>query len=411
MAKECPEHGVLKSLICSNADFYRNAEKYNQPGKKYLIKRYATSKNLGCPWDCGLCAEHQQHTCVGLLEVSGRCDQNCPVCYASSNMAGEEPTLEDLVNRLRFLSSCECENPSLVITGGEPTLRSDLVDLVAEAHKLGYANITLNSNGVNLARNPGLAYELSKAGLKELSLSFDSLNDDVYQFMRGSNLLSLKKKAIDAAKCAGLKISLSVTVVKGVNDLQIGHILDFAKKMRIDGLIFTPIAFVGRLRKEFLDPLHRITAPDIIRTIMEHTNREIHASDFIPVPCPDSHCSALTYTFNTGEHLIPLTRYCDVSEYLGAYGERPKHQDPMVAAALDKLWSMSATPGSEHVLDSIRCCCSASTNLIDNVMSIQVHSFQDAWNFDLKRCMKCCIHVVLDDKLIPFCVYNNLYRR
>ena len=409
MSKECPIHGIFDSLISSDADFYLAAEKYNRPGKKHLIKHYATSKNLGCPLDCGLCPEHQQHTCVGVLEVTERCNQECPICYANSQVVYEDPLLEELINRLKFLSRCETEKPSLIITGGEPTLRSDLIDLVSEARRLGYINMSLNSNGILLARNPSLAHALVKAGLKELSLSFDSLDDNVYQFLRGSNLYSLKKQAIEVAKQAGLRVTLNVTIVKNINDQHIGDIIEFAKKMRVDGVAFSPIAYVGRFRKDVLGPFDRITIPDVIKDIERYTKREICVSDFIPVPCPDSHCSVLTYVFNTGEHFLPLTHYCDVSNYLNTYGEKPKDEDPMVSAALDKLWSMSTIPSDERT-EYVKNCCPTSLNLIDDVMSIQVHAFQDPWTFDLRRCMKCCVHVVLNDKLVPFCVYNNLYR-
>ena len=407
MSKECPSHGLFKSLICSDVDFYLPVEKYNRPGKKYMINQYAVTNYVGCPNSCGLCPEHQQHTCVGILEVTKRCDQGCPICYASSTKNGEDSTLEELISRLKFLSRCEKEKPTLVITGGEPTLRSDLVDLVSEARELGYTYMSLSTNGLHLAKNPILVRELAKAGLKELNLSFDSVDDSVYELLRGHKLYSLKKQAVEVAKQAGLKVVLNVTLVKNVNDKQIGAIIEFAKKMRVDGIVFSPVAFVGRFCAEFFDPLNRITIPDVIKSIQWYTNGEVSATDFLPSPCADTHCTALTYVFNDQGHFIPLTRYCDVSK-LDSYGEKPKDQEPIISAVLDKLLSMSSKARDECLEDMGKCC--SAVSFIDKVMGIQVHAFQDPWTFDLKRCKKCCLHVVLNDKLIPFCVYNNLYR-
>jgi hypothetical protein len=408
MFKECPSHGMFKSLICSDADFYFTVEKYNRPGKKYMIRQYASPKYFGCPISCGLCPEHQQHTCVGVLEVTEKCDQECPICYASSTKNGREPTLEELVSRLKFLSNCETESPTLLITGGEPTLRSDLAKLVSKARGLGYTNISLSSNGLSLAENPSLAYELVKAGLKELNLSFDSVNDNVYKLLRGSKLYSLKKQAIEVAKQAGLRVILNVTLIKNINDQQVGDIIEFAKKMQIDGIVFSPMAYVGRFPREMFDPLNRITIPDVIKSIEKVTKGEVSASDFLPITCPDTHCSVLTYLFNDQEHLIPLTRYCDFSNHLDVYGEKPNDQDLILSAVFNRLWSMSSIVNSER-LEMIKKCCSIM-EFAGNVMSIQIHAFQDPWTFDLKRCKKCCIHVVLNNKLIPFCIYNNFYR-
>jgi len=407
MSKECPSHGLFKSLICSDADFYFAVERYDRPGKKHRIKQYAIPNYVDCPSSCGLCPEHQQHTCVGILEVTQRCDQGCAVCYASSTKDGEDQALEELISRLKFLSNCEDEKPTLLITGGEPTLRSDLVELVSEAREIGYTYMSLGSNGLQIAKNPLLAYELAKAGLKELDLSFDSVDDSVFELLRGSKLYSLKKRAIEVAKQAGLRVVLNVTLVKKINDWQIGEIVEFAKKMRVDGLVFSPIAFVGRFHAELFDPINRVTIPDVIESVQRYTKGEISAADFLPSPCPDTHCTALTYVFNDRGHFIPLTRYCDVSK-LDSYGEKPKDQEPIVSAAFERLLSMSPQVRDEY-LENIGKCCSA-VSFIDNVMGIQVHAFQDPWTFDLKRCKKCCLHVVLNDKLVPFCVYNNLYR-
>ena len=412
MKKTCTRHGETVSLISSDAGLYNESFAYSLPGKLHLIKGFATQDEGNCPLDCGLCPAHLQHTCSAFLEVTNRCNLNCPVCYMDANCGPNvTPSMSEIRDRLGLLVRSEQSPPALNITGGEPTTRKDIVEVVATAHGMGFKDLTVSTNGVVVSRNPGLLKDLAAAGLTEVAISLDGLSDEVFLKTRGVRLFDAKVRAIDAAFDAGLTVTVSATIVRGVNLDQIGGIIRFAKKRHLDGVNFAPLAYIGRYPKEFYNA-ERVTIPDVLREIETQTNGELEMRDFVPVPCPDSRCSTMTYAFNDGRRLYPVTDYIDVRAYLDVYGDKvscgPEGCD-WISGALDKLWSMSAVPGSGKVLENVRAL-APPVRPADDVMTIQVHAFQDPWTLDVQRLKKCCIHVATDDKLIPFCAYNNLYR-
>jgi len=412
MRKTCTRHGETVSLISSDANLYDESFSYSLPGKLHLIQSFATQDAGNCPLDCGLCPAHLQHTCAALLEVTNRCNLNCPVCYMDANSGPISIlSMEDIVHRLELLARSEQSPPALNITGGEPTTRKDLVEIVSTAHRMGFKDLTVSTNGVVASRHPALLKDLAAAGLTEVAISLDGLDDGVFLKTRGVRLFDTKVRAIDAALAAGLTVTVSATIVRGVNFDQIGGIINFAKKRHIDGVNFAPLAYIGRYPKEFYGA-GRVTIPDVLREIEAQTKGELEMKDFVPVPCPDSRCSTMTYAFNDGKRLYPVTDYIDVRAYLDVYGDKvscgPEGCD-WISSALDKLWSMSAVPGSGKVLENVGVL-APPVRPAEDVMTIQVHAFQDPWTLDVQRLRKCCIHVATDDKLIPFCAYNNLYR-
>ena len=411
MRKNCPIHGESKALVWSDAAAYSRSFRFRRPGKQHLIKRHATQTAMGCPYDCGLCPDHLQHTCLAILEITNRCNLRCPVCYAAANEGPlTEPSLHRIKNMLNLLLESETSPPTLQLTGGEPTLRTDLIPIVESARDLGFDDITLASNGLTLAQDPTLAHRLAKAGVTEVSISFDGVDDAVYQAMRGRPLLSAKNSAISNAKEAGISVTLGVTVVRGINDHQLGEIVDFAKRKRVDGLNFAPIAFVGRYPEEVASPIDRVTLPEVLSALENQTEGELSRSDFLPVPCPDNRCSAMTYALNTQEGLLPMNHFFDVEPYFDTYGESGTDSE-MIDSALERLYSLSAVPGSKRVLRSLTDCCSVPHLGRSDCMTISVHGFMDRFTFDVQRAKKCCIHVVKPDgKLIPFCVFNVLHR-
>ncbi|MGA2874960.1 MAG: radical SAM protein [Nitrososphaerales archaeon] len=413
MEKNCSKHGKTVSLISSDSKLYEESFSYNIPGKLHLIKNFLSQYTGNCPLDCGICSEHLQHTCLAMIETTNRCNLNCPVCYMNANEGPEKiPSLNEIKGMLELLLKAEVSPPAINITGGEATTRKDLHEIISLAHSMGFNDITLSTNGIVVSKKPELLADLAAAGLTEVAISLDGLNDDIFLKTRGIPMFDTKVKAIDASINAGLSVTVSATLVPGINVDQIGGIIEFAKKRHLDGVNFAPIAFVGRYPKEFLNYTQRITIPDVLKEIETQTKGEISVADFIPVPCPDNRCSTMTYAFNDGKHLFPITDYIDIKAYLDVYGDKvtcgPDGCD-WISQAIDKLWSMSAIPGSERVMKNIGAL-SPKIRPANDVMTIQVHAFQDVWTFDTQRIKKCCIHVADGDKLIPFCAYNNLYR-
>ncbi|RLI34711.1 radical SAM protein, partial [Candidatus Bathyarchaeota archaeon] len=230
MQKECTLHGIFQGLIWSDYQLYHRSFQFN--GKKTKPAELATSVSKGCPYDCGLCPEHKQHTCLAILEITDKCNLNCPICLASSPKMSEDPNIEQIEDALKKLLGYEGRSTSIQLSGGEPTVRQDLADIINIARDLGFKSIEIDTNGIELAKKPKLAKDLADAGLTGIYLQFDGVTADVQASIRGSyiDLLTIKEKAIERAKKAGLEVALAATIVKGVNDNQLWKIIRYAIK-------------------------------------------------------------------------------------------------------------------------------------------------------------------------------------
>lgn len=410
MHKRCPEHGWFDTLISNDYQYNLDSAKYNKPGTLPLY--FASEVNKGCPEDCGLCPEHKQHTCLGIIEITDKCNLSCPTCFA--NAQGKSfLTKEQVSDMLDLLVKCEGKPEVVQISGGEPTLHPDLFGILEVANSKGIKFLQLNTNGVRIAQDANFLEKLAEIK-PAIYLQFDGFSDDIYRTLRGVELLDIKMKAIELLAAKGFSVVLAVTVVKGVNDHELGKIADFAiENTAIRGVLFQPVAYTGRYGE--VDPLDRITLPDVLSE-MGLQSRHLYKADFVPVPCPHPTCSSVTYVYSDDEQNIPITRIINVEDYLDYFKNQIiTDMSPLTKDALEGLWSASATPGNEKAAANVACACGLPAldlgGLEKQITMIGVHAFMDAYNFDLKRARKCCIHEILPDgKMVPFCVYNNLKR-
>ena len=257
--KECPEHGFFQELYWSDYDQYLRAEKLRYDGEGLNNPRTKTVN--GCPYDCGICPEHKSHTALAIIDVTNRCNLKCPVCFANAAAAGYvyEPTKDEVAGMLENLRANDpVPATALQFSGGEPTIRNDLVDLVQKAKEVGFRHVEINTNGVRLSQSVDYCKELKAAGVSTVYLQFDGLTPDVYKFIRGVDLLETKMKAIENCRQAGLhSLVLVVTLVKGVNDNQLGDIINFAAQNFdvIRCINVQPVSLCGRLpqkEREFI---------------------------------------------------------------------------------------------------------------------------------------------------------------
>jgi 7,8-dihydro-6-hydroxymethylpterin dimethyltransferase len=290
LEKACPNHGSLeKVLIWKNTPrpyhlWNRIHSRTTDDAQISSEKPFLASRNDdGCPFKCGICSGHRQHTCSAILEVTGACNLHCPICFASSEtVSGASPDL-NTIQRMLCTIRDNAGNCPIQLSGGEPSLRNDLPQIVALARKIGFDHIQVNTNGIRLAQDPDFGQAMKDAGVTDFFLQFDGVSDTIYQYMRGAPLLSSKLQAVE--RCAELKIGaiLVPTLVRNVNDHQIGDILQFAKKWMpaVRGVHFQPMAFLGRYPSS---PHHadRILIPEILTAIEEQTGGELKAENFIP---------------------------------------------------------------------------------------------------------------------------------
>ena len=438
--KQCPEHGSFTELYWSDYDQYMKAEQLRYDGEG--LNNPHTKKEKGCPNDCGICTEHKSHTALAIIDITNRCNLTCPICFANAASAGYvyEPTKEEIVGMLENLRKNDpVPATALQFSGGEPTIRKDLFELIKKAKEIGFRHVEINTNGIRLAQSVDYCKKLKESGVSTIYLQFDGLTADVYRFIRGIDLLEKKMQAIENCREAGIKsLVLVVTLVKGVNDNQLGDIIKFAAKNFdvIRCINVQPVSLCGRLPQEEREKM-RITIPDFTKLVEEQTNGEIKVSDFYPVPTvvPVSkaigtlkdkryveftahpHCGLATYLFIDGEKITPITRYANIDKFiksmkkiyeLAEKGSKNKAKLHLLTAArhvkfgfLRKYLLRVLKEGDYKALGDLQ---------RNSILLSSMH-FMDPYNFDLERVQRCVIHYAIPDgRIIPFCAMNSIHR-
>ncbi len=403
LEKTCPEHGDFRTVI------WRGEPSYAGWGKGEDAvgpEQRQTDTINGCPNDCGICTQHKAQTCTVLMEVTSKCNMSCPVCFASSNESpASEPDIEEIRGMLEAIVEAGGPYP-LQLSGGEPTTRDDLPDIISMAKKMGFYHIQINTHGIRLANDRDYLQKLKAARTDLIYLQFDGISDDIYQKIRGANLIDLKRQAIENCAESKIGVQLVPTVVPGINDHEIGGIVQFAKEYVpvVKGIHFQPISYFGRYPVHPMDK-DRISTPDVLRALESQTNGEIQAKNFIPRRREDAHCGFSGF-FVLGEDgkLVPTTVFkpdrkrgrkpanVSPSEHVRKFiAEKSRYVEPPT----DKATNQKPSPWQSFLRR-------AKTHYL----SISGMPFQDAWTVDLERLQGCCIHVITrKKKLIPFCAY------
>ena len=439
--KICPEHGSFNELYWSDYDHYVRAEKLRFNGEGLSNPRTETKD--GCPLDCGICPHHKSHTALAIIDVTNRCNLTCPVCFANATSAGYvyEPTKEQIYGMLENLRDNKpVPTTALQFSGGEPTIRKELPDFIRKAKELGFSHVEVNTNGLRISQSVEYAKELKDAGASTIYLQFDGLTSDVYKFIRGIDLLDIKMKAIENLRKAGLtSVVLVVTLVKGVNDNQLGDIINFAAKNFdvIRCINVQPVSLCGRLPQQDREKM-RITITDFMKNVEEQTNGTIKASDFYPVPTvapiakavgalkdrryiefsAHPHCGMATYLLIEDGKITPITRLANVDKFVGVMtkvyelaskGNKTEAKLRLAGAVryvkfgfLRKYILGVLTKGDYKSLGDLQ---------RKSLLLASMH-FMDPYNFDLERVEQCLIHyAVPDGRIIPFCTMNSIHRQ
>ncbi|MBN2150297.1 MAG: radical SAM protein [Candidatus Lokiarchaeota archaeon] len=277
MRKKCSEHGYFEDIISRNPQEYERNQQYYHDYCTIENKKHGERSGKNCPHECGMCDAHKSSPCIALIDVTNRCNLACPICFANASAKGYvvEPTLDELRTIMTHFRSIKPIPPVLLqLSGGEPTVRDDFVEIVRMGKELGFVEIMLTTNGLKLAARNGPQYikDLMAAGLNAIYLSFDSADDpEVYRKARGVNLLPQKKRVIENCRKAGFKgVMLVPTIAKGVSDHQVGPIMEFAKANRdvVSGVVFQPVSLCGRIDNEQIREL-RYTTSDLSKAIGE----------------------------------------------------------------------------------------------------------------------------------------------
>ena len=413
MEKDCPSHGHFAALISSDAGMYIASLPYNKPGTAPLA--YSTKEEKGCPWDCGICPEHKQHTCLALIEVNSDCDLGCPTCFAESQ-AGFRLSLSQVERMLDRFTELEAEPGVIQFSGGEPTLHPDIIAMLKLAKRKNIGMVMLNSNGLRIAGDDRFLAELANVR-PTIYLQFDGFRPETYTALRGRDLLDIKLKALDRLAKARMDVVLVPAIDKAINHDEIGEIVKFGlKHPAVCGIAFQPITHAGR-HGDF-DPLNRETIADVVHAIAKQTGGIFTESDFVPVPCCHPTCRYASYAYIDRPRgvVTPLPRVIAVDKYLNYITNRTIPEiNPEVLKALEGMWSASSVPGSKKLADRFRCAVcqplfpSQASYLKKHIFTIVIQDFADAYTMDLNNIKKCCIgELIPDGRVIPFCAYNSL---
>jgi uncharacterized radical SAM superfamily Fe-S cluster-containing enzyme len=399
MEKSCQEHGDFRALVWSDSEMYKAYSGMFRFGDKPPLTN-------ACPLECGLCDSHELGTCLAIVEVTDRCNLRCGTCIASAAEGKrKEPTLEEIEDCFRTVIANGGASRPVQLSGGEPTTRRDLPEIVRMGRELGLKHIEIDTNGVLLGRNPNLAKELSQAGVSAVYLQFDGFDDRINVALRGRALLEHKLKAIENCRDNHLAVVLVPTVVRGINDDQLGKIIEFAIKNDIvKGVNFQPATYMGRFASADIDVSERATIPDVLKAIELQTGGALRADDFYPIPSLHHSCTAVTLVLAGEEGFMPLSRLVDAVKVVN------EMESPCctVTKAIPRLWDVSNERDS---FNKLREYIGKLGFEIENaeskkILSISMMAFQDCWTLDVDRLQKCRAHMIRPGgRIVPLCAY------
>ncbi|MFC3559725.1 radical SAM protein [Pedobacter jamesrossensis] len=414
MLKNCKTHGDSKVMIADDVEYYKQIRNYNKQSEMPL--KFNTKVHYGCPYDCGLCTDHEQHSCLTVIEVTDRCNLACPTCYAmSSPNYGRHRTLEEIERMMDVVVANEGEPDVVQLSGGEPTVHPDFFAILDLAKTKPIKHLMVNTNGIRIAKDIKFVEKLASYQPDfEIYLQFDSFNADVLTRLRGEDLTEVRKQAIANLNQFNVSTTLVVTLQKGLNDGEIGDIIDYALKQKcVRGVTFQPTQVAGR-NDDYNDQAGRITLTEVRRKIYEQYPT-FTPQDLIPVPCnPDALCMA--YALKIGDEVIPMTHLINPEDLLNNSKNTIvfEHDEKLKEHMLNLFSTGVSVDCAEDTFGELMCCLPRvkSDNLsYDNLFRIIIMNFMDPLDFDVRAVKKSCVHIVSEKyKIVPFETMNIFYR-
>ena len=431
LRKQCPRCGKSEALISSDADWFLKSLTFLK--KSSVPHKFSTKVDEGCPKDCGLCPDHEQHSCLPIIEITNYCNLECPICIVQ-NKHNYHMTRAEFIATVEGLIEKEGYLDTINLSGGEPTMHPEFLDFldIARSH-LEISRVSISTNGLRLATDYAFCEELAQRNAY-VNLQLDAMSNPSLRVLRGGgDHQAVKERALANMGKAGIRGTIVSTVAKGINDDQIGAAVKLLYEHDfLLSLMFQPAAYTGYGGAHFAphDPLNVITIPDVVRGCEEQTGGQLRRSDFYPLPCSHPGCFALTYLLKTDDGFVPFPRFIELEQYLEAISNRgtirpdDQFQDALTLA-INQLWSAAGNlPDSERILRTLK----RVLRLMypeDRVLSLEqrlhmgeglvktifIHAFMDEHTFEVDRIKKCCTHYALPDgRLMPGCAYNMFYR-
>lgn len=426
--KDCPTCGASEALVSEDADYYVGAYTYARAGTEPHV--FATKAAEGCPTDCGTCNDHEQHTCLPIVEVTDHCNLECPICIVNNQYANHI-SLDDFRKTIDTLVRNEGQLESVALSGGEPTSHPRILELIDIANRDEIGRVVVITNGLRLGKDRQFAEALKKRGAY-VGLQFDGFTADTHEKIRGRDLVAEKDAALRMLKELEIPTQLIYVAARGVNEHQIGRIVElFLSEEHFLSLNFQPAAFTGLGGGNFPhDPLDRLTIPGVLSAIEAQTGGTLRKSDFAPLPCSHPQCVSLTYLLklNDGTYL-PFGRFIDFKKHgtllrsSATLGASPEMEQALQDVIYDVFARQDEVERGPEILNALR----RSLDFMfpgtamtakqavrageGQAKSIFLHHYMDRHDFDLERLRKCCHHYPqIDGRIMPACGFNMFHR-
>jgi len=440
--KFCPEHGSRRSLIRRDPADYLRTLHYVKPA--WVPEAFAGDASVACPAGCGLCRRHEQHLCMPIVEITSRCDLACPACLVDAGQPWDMSRAE-FGRMLDGLIAAERQIDILNLSGGEPLLHADLLELIDDAlARPGIVRVSISTNGLRLLARRELIDRLRERNVV-VSLQLDGFDDEAYRTLRGRPLVTEKRRILDLLAEAGISTSLTMTMAGGVNDGQLPALLAcFFSQPHVVSLMIQPLSFAGR-GKQLAGMARRLSIPDIITLVGQAGVPEVAPGDFSPLPCSHPLCFSLAfYLMLDGGGTISLNRLVDTPDWLDSLANRTvfgldEAEQARMKDMMNGIWSRTADAAplqGQQATSAALCPCMSDRvmktlrGILDEmtarrfeprqafsiterrIKSIFIHAFQDAETFDLARVRRCCNgYPQPDGRLVPACMHNVIGRQ
>ncbi|MFO1239117.1 MAG: radical SAM protein [Sphingomonadaceae bacterium] len=411
--KRCRAHGVQKTLISDDLAYWQSQKHWLKPGDRPLVAQ--TRTEAGCPFDCGLCPDHEQHSCLAIIEINSACNLACPVCFANAeDIHGAHRPMAVIEQMLDALVASEGEPDLVQLSGGEPTIHPQFFEILDAVKARPIRHVMINTNGVRIAQDAEFVARLaSYAPRLEVYLQFDSLDDHALMDLRGARLSRIRQQALEALEAAGLSTTLVAVVKRGVNDHEIADIINHALTWScVRGVTFQPVQDAGR-NEGFDGKANRMVLSQIRREVAKAG--VFGLEDMIPLPCnPDQIC--IGYGLRDGPTVTPITSLLPRDLIINGPNTISYEAYPELQKAVTDLLSLATSQANtEEKLAGLLCCLPQAfvpeTLGYANSFRVVILQFLDRFNFDLATVKRSCVHFVTPDKqIIPFDTYNTFYR-
>lgn len=434
LEKYCLEHGTNTALISGDYDYYKKSHEYIKPGQ--MQNRYFGDSSSPCPGRCGLCEDHEQHVCMPVLEITGACDLDCPICIA----AGEDTrhiSLDDIKGMIDRLLESESSIDIINLSGGEPTLHPDyerIIEYLTSVERI--TKVSVSTNGLRLLEDRALL-DFHKGKSVIVSLQLDGCAGDVYKKLRGRDLSFEKEQLIKELNTRDMDWSIIMTMARGVNDNEesVKYVHDLLiRHDNVLSLMIQPLVYT-----DTFNVVDRVTIPDVARLMEKVSDQGIRADDFIPLPCCNANCFSLVHllrledkVYRPVKNYVRQDRYINIIKNKSFFGTDESSFNE-IKDTIFSIWSEAGNEPEEKSIEREKALKSIKNIIKDvhrsnsdtvfssrkalntasrKIKSIYIHHFMDADTFDITRVRRCCtIYPKPDGKMYPMCTYNNLYRR